>query len=443
MPRKKKRFALVGAGGRAMDFISPLVTQFDRDSELVGLCDTNPGRIEFHNRRLVEELNYHAVPAYSERDFDRMIKETKPDAVIVTTVDAYHDLYIIRALELGCDVVTEKPMTINDRKCRAIFDAVQRTGGNVRVAFNYRWMPGATLVKQLLSQGVIGDVLHVDMEYLLNTQHGADYFRRWHREKKNSGGLIVHKSTHHFDLVNWWIDAVPQRVVGFGRLAFYGPENARKRGVKVKYDRYTGHDTTGDPFALKIDQRNLAKLYKNNEHHDGYLRDRNVFSAGVTIEDSMSLLVQYRTGVVLNYSLNAYLPREGFHVVFNGTKGRLEYQEDHASHIIAGQGAREINREATWGNRCVVHPHFSAAYEVPVPVGDDATHGGSDTLLTEQVFSRKPPKDKWSRNAGHEQGAASILVGIAANQSFASGKIVDLPKLCPKLPKAARLSELV
>ena len=46
-------------------------------------------------------------------------------------------------------------------------------------------------------------------EWALDTVHGADYFRRWHREKKNSGGLLVHKSSHHFDLVNWWLGDVP------------------------------------------------------------------------------------------------------------------------------------------------------------------------------------------------------------------------------------------
>ena len=46
-------------------------------------------------------------------------------------------------------------------------------------------------------------------EWLLDTRHGADYFRRWHRNKNNSGGLMVHKATHHFDLVNWWMIPTP------------------------------------------------------------------------------------------------------------------------------------------------------------------------------------------------------------------------------------------
>src|SRR4051794_23516048 len=112
-PGGKTRYAVVGTGGRSPLFIDPMVTPLKDSNELVALCDTNPGRIEFHNKRLEGELKYHRVPAYDAADFDRMVKETKPDVVIVTTVDAFHHQYIIRAMELGCDAVTEKPMTID------------------------------------------------------------------------------------------------------------------------------------------------------------------------------------------------------------------------------------------------------------------------------------------------------------------------------------------
>jgi len=440
---KVTRYAAVGTGGRIVNFTDTLLKRFRANNEIVGLCDTNQGRMDFHNNRFEHELGYHRVPTYLAKDFDRMIKETKPDVVIVTTVDAYHHQYIARAMELGCDVVTEKPMTIDEKKCKVVFDAVKKTGRSCRVTFNYRWAPGPTLVKQLLSKGIIGEIIHADMEWLLNTSHGADYFRRWHREKDKSGGLLVHKSTHHFDLVNWLLDAVPETVFAYGRTAFYGKENAKKRGVKAPYPRYTGYNTGKDPFALKLDNGGgLQKLYYDNEKYDGYIRDRNVFGEPITAEDTMSVLVKYKTGVVLNYSLNAYLPREGLHVVFNGTKGRLEYQEYHGTHIIGGQSAEELAKEMHWESKCIVHPLFGAPREVPIPAAE-GSHGGSDPLLTEQIFSPKPPVEKWGRNAGHEQGAASIMVGISANHSIKSGKPVEVAKLCPPLGKATHLSELI
>lgn len=443
MASSVKRYAIVGTGGRATMFLDPMVTRFKDSCELVGMCDTNPQRLEYHNQRLVDRLKYHRVPTFAASDFDKMVQTTKPDVVVVCTIDAFHHQYVIRAMELGCDTVTEKPMTIDDEKCRAIMDAIKRTGKKCRVTFNYRWGPGPTLVRKLLQENVIGDIIHVDMEYLLNTSHGADYFRRWHREKDMSGGLMVHKSTHHFDLVNWWLDAVPQTIFGFGRLAFYGRQNAEKRGVKVDYTRYTGTAAAkDDPFAYDLAQSPGSRgLYLDAEKHDGYLRDRNVFGDNITAEDTMSVLVKYRTGTVLNYSLNAYLPREGFHIAFNGTKGRLEYEEHHGSHIIMGQSDEELAKEMKWENKCVLHPMFGKAQIVEIPKAAGG-HGGGDPLLQEQIFSPAPPAEPFGRNAQHGQGAASILIGIGANKSFTSGLPVSVAEMCPQLGEAVRLHEL-
>ena len=432
---RRKRYAVVGTGGRGLSFVDSVAGRFKDDCELVGICDTNPARMEYYNRHVVDELGGRPVEAFAAEDFDDMVRRTRPDTVIVTTVDAFHHRYIVRAMELGCDAITEKPMTIDAAKCRAIMDAVSRTGRELTVAFNYRWRPGCTLVRKLLQEGTIGEIVHVDLSYLLDTSHGADYFRRWHREKDKSGGLLVHKGTHHFDLVNWWLDAVPETVFGMGRLAFYGRENAERRGVSVPYDRYTGQDTGDDPFAIDLAAAERTKaLYLEAERHDGYRRDQNVFGDGVSIEDTMSLLVRYRTGVVLNYSLNAYMPREGFSVAFNGTRGRLEYQETHGSDDEGGLGG-------LWADRIVVLPHFGKPYEVPVPSAEGG-HGGADPSLQERMFSASPTPDPWGRSAGHGQGAASIMVGIAANRSFETGRPESVAELCPELGDAKRLSEL-
>ncbi len=438
---QKIKYALVGAGSRARMFIDPLATIYQQHGELVALVDPNPGRLNLHKRTLIEEMGYGEVNTYPTEEFDRMVKETKPDVVIVTTVDAVHHEYIIRAMELGCDVITEKPITTDATKCNAIMDTVRRTGRRLRVAFNYRWSPGTTRVREVLSEGTIGDLVHVDMEYWLNTSHGADYFRRWHREKQNSGGLIVHKATHHFDLVNWWIDAIPDSVYGVGRLAFYGRQNAEARGETVVYDRYSGQETSSDPFAIdiSIDAR-MKELYMDNEKYDGYLRDRNVFSDGITIEDSMSLVVKYRTGVVLNYSLNAFLPREGFRVAFNGTKGRIEYEENHSSNIVAAD-SKKTGMESSWSPRLVVYPMFGEQYEVDIPLAKGG-HGGGDRLLQRQIFDVSAEPDVLKRDAGHQQGAASAVIGFAANNSFDNGEVISISEICPALDGANRLSEL-
>ena len=157
--------------------------------------------MDYYNELLARDCGYRAVPGYTADRFDDMLREQKPDEVFVCTKDSTHHDFIVRALHAGCDVITEKPMTTDAEKCRAILDAVKTTGRRVRVAFNYRWAPFRSRVKELIASGTVGKIHSVNLEYLLDTNHGADYFRRWHAQIENSGTLLVHKSTHHFDLV--------------------------------------------------------------------------------------------------------------------------------------------------------------------------------------------------------------------------------------------------
>ena len=113
-------------------------------------------------------------------------------------------------------------MTIDQDGCRQILKAEQRSGKKVTVTFNYRYSPNRSKIKELLIQGVIGKPLAVDLHWYLDTKHGADYFRRWHRDKRNSGGLLVHKSTHHFDMMDFWLNAEPVEVNAYGDLRHYG-----------------------------------------------------------------------------------------------------------------------------------------------------------------------------------------------------------------------------
>ncbi len=448
----KTRYAFVGTGGRAISFIEPLVTTYREANELVALCDLSPARMAYYNGLMASAWGSAPVPAYPHDRFDEMLRATRPNVVFVCTTDATHHEYIVRALRAGCDVITEKPLTIDAAKCRAILDAVRETGRRVRVAFNYRWAPFRTKVKELLAAGTIGRVHSVNLEYLLDTNHGADYFRRWHAQADVSGTLLVHKSTHHFDLVNWWLDAIPSQVFAFGDLVFYGKKNAEARGdgALAAYPRYTGHpEAKSDPFYLDLEESEpFRKLYLAGEADSGYVRDRNVFRDDITIFDQMSLNVRYRTGQVLTYSLTCYSPREGMRVCFNGDRGRLEYHEFIGTHMNRAVRPGDFKLDQKPGAEAEgewirVYPHFKNSYLVPVDA-QHGPHGGADEILCRSFYDpTSPSTDPLGRFAGHEQGAASILVGISGVESIRRNQPVNLLDLVPLRPEATRLSELV
>ncbi len=432
---QRKRYAIVGTGARAGMFVEALTTTYREVAELVALCDLSQTRMDWYNRRVESMTGLPPRPTYYAERFDQMIAETKPDTVIVTTIDSTHHLYITRAMALGCDVITEKPMTTDLEKLRAIFEAIERTGRSLRVTFNYRYAPAYTKFRELVISGAVGRPLLVDFSWMLDTRHGADYFRRWHREKENSGGLLVHKATHHFDLVNWWIDSYPQDVFAFGALHFYGSQNAAGRGEHYSYSRYTGVPAAqNDPFALFLDQKEAFQgLYLNAEAETGYLRDRNVFGEPITIEDTMTVTARYHNGVLLSYCLVAYSPWEGVRVAITGTKGRIELDiEENIIHLLGdGQAAdAQASKGPFKQARLRVFPMFEPGYEVDVPRGDGG-HGGADPVMLAQLFSPNPPADPFNRAASHVDGAASVLVGIAANRSINTGQPVHLDDLFP------------
>lgn len=431
-------------------FLFPLASTFREHAEIVAFCDVSRIRMQYFVDELRSLHNYaDPIALYHGDDFNRLLTEQKPDVVLVASVDSTHADYVVRSLRAGCDVIVEKPLAIRADQLADIEKAVRETGRDVRVVFNYRWAPAVTKVWELLNVNEIGNVTHVHFEYVLDTRHGADYFRRWHARMENSGGLLVHKATHHFDLVNWWIDSIPETVSANGSLRFYGKANALARGDEhlTRYDRYLDPASDGDPFRLDLLKNGPNILYHEAEKDSGYIRDRNVFRDDIDIYDTMSVIAKYRNGVMLTYSLVAYSPYEGFRVCFTGDRGRLELTERHGSHLIMGQSDAELAREQgnipdqAKAHEIRLQKHFSSAQEVEVPASKGG-HGGADPLIQEQLFGPNPPQDHARRSAGWEQGVASVMLGVSANESIKSGCTVKVNDLLPIKPGASRLSEL-
>lgn len=438
-----RRVAIVGTGSRARLYTRGLAAR--SGYAVAALCDPSPTRMAYHNR-LLTSAGRSAASAWSPERFAAMLVTEGISEVVVATVDELHDQYIVPAVEAGCRVVTEKPMTTDAPKCQAILDATGRTGNSLTVAFNYRYNPVHERVWRLLHEQAIGEVLSVHFEWLLDVRHGADYFRRWHREKARSGGLMVHKASHHFDLVNWWLGSSPREVFGYGRLGFYGAVAGRRHGQRREYTRAHGSpEAAGDPFALDISAAELLReLYLAAEADSGYLRDRNVFDDGISIEDDMAVLVRYASGASMSYHLTAYSPWEGYRVMFNGSAGRLELEvTESAWQPTPGRAAPAdgaIHGEAAMANAggatIRLRKHWQPPEDVPVAVGHGGHGGGDSRMLTalygpadshddsEPGTAQTDPGDASRQSAGERDGALALVVGAAANECFLTGQPV-------------------
>jgi predicted dehydrogenase len=405
-----RRFALVGTGSRGVEmFAGPLLRGEHPGAELVALMDVNPLRIRGAQRLLGSDLD-----AYT--DLDEMLATVRPDAVIVASRDDSHADVVCRALRAGAEAIVEKPMAIDAAGVAAILRAEAETGLPVRVTFNYRYAPYASRVRELLAGGVVGEVLAADFHWYLDRDHGADYFRRWHRRRAHSGSLLVHKASHHFDLLGWWLDAVPEQVVADVDRRFYGP----RRAERGPYCRACDHRGSCELAIDIAADEELRTLYVEAEAADGYHRDGCVFDPEIDIPDTMGVLVRWAGGPLLTYSLGAHIAYEGVRAAFNGTMGRLEIE-------VLESGA-EADRPT---DPITIHrPDSSVEREDVVRAGDD--HGGGDRRLREDLFG-SPVPDPLGRAAGSLAGARAALVGIAAMRSVESGGWVRPADLVPGL----------
>lgn len=420
------KIAIVGCGSRHSMYSRSVTSDYPDKHEIVAVCDNNAHRLGRAAQAASRE-GTNGAAAYGADNFDAMLAEQKPDTVVVTTPDFLHASYIVRAFEAGCDVICEKPMTIDLASLKQITDAQKRTGRQVCVTFNYRYSPARTQIRDLLASGTIGDITAVDFRWHLDRVHGADYFRRWHRQKANSGGLLVHKSTHHFDLLNWWLGSVPEQVTATGKRAFYRPQTAIELGLSERGARCTTCDVAEKcDFELNLERdAALRELYKDAEYDDGYFRDLCVFDEEIGIEDTMQAHIRYRSGASVNYTLTAYSPWEGLEIKFQGTKGDLTHKHIEVHGVFGGERAR-AGKDGVW-TELHLAGHEPERLDVPAGEGD---HGGADPVMLGYIFDPENMEpDKYNRASDHVAGGWSILTGIAANMSIETGSMVDIPTM--------------
>jgi len=407
----KRRVALVGTGHRgAGTWGKELLSACGEWVEMVGLSDRNAMRLERARGAIGIETPLFTDPR-------EMLAATRPDLLIVCTRDDTHADIMVAALEAGVDVLTEKPMAIDAEMCRRILDAEKRTGRRVDVAFNYRYSPTSQTIKELILSDAIGEIASVDFHWYLDVQHGADYFRRWHAIRARSGSLFVHKATHHFDLLNWFLDSDPAEVFARGELRHYGRKGPF-RGPRCKICQHAAicdfHIDIGrDPW--------LDLLYEDPSQEDGYFRDQCVFREEIDIPDTMSAAIRYESGVQVSYSLNTFMPIEGFHLAFNGKKGRIEL--------------RQYERQA-WEtpdeDEIFLMRNFGEVERIRV-AHQPGGHFGGDPRMQRMLFVPGTP-DPLNQRAGARAGAMSVLCGVAALESADSGRPVRVKPLLDGAP---------
>jgi predicted dehydrogenase len=436
--KRVRRYAVCGLSQRAVaQYVRHLLPkskafpEFGAMSDcgrLVGILDTDAERMG-----VFCEATGISIPCYSGEEFDRMLAETSPEILIVTTPDHLHAEYIVRGLRAGCDIICEKPMVIDSAQAAQVLEAERASGRRVRVGFNYRYTQTHIRIKEMILAGLLGRITNIELAWNIDTLHGSTYFYRWNRYRELSGGLSVHKCCHHFDLVNWWVGSRPETVFAFGSLNYFGPRSPFKPprsggGVlgqiaKCPYhNRWHGEGAAAPEDDHLNPRQRIVRLPYHGQYGKG--NARYIYDSDIEIEDTYSAVVRYGCGASLAYSANFSAPWEGYRLAINGTGGRLE-----VDHVAAK-------------SRCPFPPPEHEQIRYTPLFGELQTHeirraegghGGADPLINQDLF--REPGDL-SRRIGLAatavDGALAVAVGEAVWKSVRDGQplqIADLIRL--------------
>ena len=420
-----KRYALCGVSARGIHmFLQPMYRTFPAYTQPVALLEIDPLRFAVCKGETPEAAD---LPEYRPEEFEKMLEETRPDVIIATGVDCTHVDYILKALAHDLDVITEKPMATTGEDCRKIVEAEKRSKGKVTCTFNFRYPPVHRRMRELILEDKIGRITNIDLTWYVDTKHGSSYFNRWNRMRENSGGLSIHKSSHHFDLVNWLIDGVPEAVHAFGGLYYYGPESPYNPEVKdgrlcesctdrLKCAYFRRWSTRQNAIDVPDDHIGSFTVGKKNQYTD-YRPDRCIFDSEINIEDTYIANVRYKGGALLNYSCNFSLPYEGYRLAINGTKGRLETQEWHAPARtpFPVDDRQYVDYFPLFGSR-------ERYWAVP----EMGSHNGGDPLIREDLFIGPDPDRPYKMLSGAEDAWHSVAIGEAVWRSIKEEKIIKL-----------------
>lgn len=392
-----KNIFLVGTGNRAYElFIKPLHAEKYPESKIIGIYDSNFKRAEF-----VSSLaSYHIPVIYS---LDQIENSCHPDIIVIATPDYTHVPLISYLLShTNARIMCEKPLCTSLEQAYYLKSLSSKLKNRISVLLNSRFMPINTEIKKILQTGCIGIPLKINYHWNIDIQHGAEYFRRWHSDQNKSGGLLVHKSCHHFDLLNWWLEDTPYSISSEANTIFYTPthnhgHNCRNCDLEC-------------PLRINLNKQPLIqKMYFDVESEDGYIRDKCIYY-GTTVNDTFTVNIKYEKGTQVSYSINFYSPDFSWNISIIGEYGTLSTYEN------ASLCQNELIIDYNNGDKSII----------PVKK-NPLKHNGADLEIRKILLSNQESFINGLHIGTCEEGITSSLIGILSNISQKEGDLCENP----------------
>ena len=419
MNNKKFTVAILGCGSRGADSYGNIINSWKDKFDIVALCDLVKEKLErFQERFEVSKDNCFL-------DANEFLSKKRADLIIIATQDQDHVPQCIKALELGYDVLLEKPITDRLEECEKLLAAQKKYGGKVMVCHVLRYAPAFVKVKELLNENNIGKLVSIQAIEQVHYWHQAhSYVRGNWRRKEETSPMILAKCCHDLDLIQYYANSNCVSVSSLGDLTYFKEENAphdcAKRCLECKYvetcpysakriyvDRWKEtHDNW--PTGIITVKRPLTEEVILEALKDGQY-GRCVFYCDNNVVDHQIVQMNFSNGVKASLTMMGFTGKGGRIYKFYGTNGEVDLDEENQEILIKRFG-KEVEA-IPFTSICTV----------------EGGHGGGDAGLITALYNMLVSND--NPETSLEASIESHLIGINAERSrLNNGELIYLHK---------------
>ncbi len=420
---KQLTVSILGCGSRgAYAYGGPMNRDADKRYKIVSICDIIPSRFERFAK------SWGVSPENCFTDENEFLKEKRSDILVIATQDRDHVRQAIKALDLGYDILLEKPISPDKQELLDLLEAQKRTGKTVMVCHVLRYAPAFTKLKELLDSGVIGKLLTVEWIEQVAYWHQAHSFVRgnW-RNSEETSPMIMAKCCHDLDLMQYYAGAKCSEVYSVGGLDFFNranqPEGAADRCFECKYNetctysaeniyikRWKEAGCPNDNWPFNIccrevpnTEENLRASYKENQY------GRCVFACDNDVVDNQKVMMKFENGVSICLTMTAFTHGGARIGTFHGTLGEIEFNADDEIKIkVFGKPVEAIK----------------VSDIVKEKMLNSFGHGGGDYMLLTSLYEAVTEGAKTA--TALEGSVESHLMALAAEESRVTGKVVKV-----------------
>ena len=410
--------ALIGAGNRGMTY-----AQYAHDRKgikIVAVLEPDKGRRE-RASKLLQIPQEHCF----EKQEDFFACGKLCDAVILASLDRDHYEEAKAALDVGYDLLLEKPISPDPAECLKLQEQALRLNRQIIVCHVLRYTHFYSKIKEILDSGSLGRLVSIDHSENIGNFHMAHSFVRgnW-RNSGQSSPIIMQKSCHDCDLLVWFAQSRARTVSSFGSLSYFRRENAPEGSAERCLECPVAQDCRYDARKayLPIAGEWPAEVVCPSDREEDLLEalktgpyGRCVYKCDNDVCDHQVMIVEFENGVTATFHLSAFSNRNHRRMHIMCEHGEI-YGDDEENVLEISRFASNASAEYT---KQIIHPEKTGS-----------GHGGGDAGLV----------DDFLRLAGKEESRSSIarsveshLIACAAERSRLTGQTIQMQELRKEL----------